>query len=146
MVDVSAKSSTAREAVARCLVRMSKETVSAFREGRLSKGDALAVARVAGILAAKRTSDLLPLCHPLNITHAQIDLDPVDDPCGIRIVATVRCQGQTGVEMEALTAAAVSGLALIDMGKSLDRGIWVESLELVRKSGGRSGLWQRESG
>ena len=140
MVDVADKPATVREAVAECIVRMSAETVAAVRDGT-AKGDALQVARVAGIMAAKRTPDLIPLCHPLPITSVGVDFDYVDG--GVRITSRVRVLGQTGVEMEALTAAAVAGLTLIDMTKGVDRGVYLEDVRLLEKSGGRSGTWRR---
>jgi len=140
MVDVADKLATVREAVAECIVRMAAETVAAVREGT-AKGDALQVARVAGIMAAKRTPDLIPLCHPLPLTSVSVDFDFVEG--GVRITTRVRVVGQTGVEMEALTAAAVAGLTLIDMTKGLERGVYLESVRLLEKSGGRSGTWKR---
>jgi cyclic pyranopterin phosphate synthase len=142
MVDVAAKDVTHRRAVAGALVRMRPETLAMIVEGRAPKGDVIAVARVAGIMAAKRTSDLIPLCHPLAITHAAVDLEPADG--GVRITATVETDGKTGVEMEALTAASVAALALYDMCKEVDRGMTVEGLGLLRKEGGKSGTWTRE--
>ena len=141
MVDVGAKPATLREATAECLVRMSEDTMRAVREGT-SKGDALQVARVAGIMAAKRTPELIPLAHPLPITSVSVDFEFVDG--GVRVVTKARVTGQTGVEMEALTAAAVAGLALIDMTKGVERGVWIERVRLLEKSGGRSGTWRRD--
>ena len=140
MVDVADKVATAREATAECVVRMAPDTVRAVREGT-AKGDALQVARVAGIMAAKRTPDLIPLCHPLPLSSVSVDFEFVTG--GVRIVATVRVTGQTGVEMEALTAAGVAGLTLIDMVKGVERGVYLESVRLLEKSGGRSGTWKR---
>jgi cyclic pyranopterin phosphate synthase len=140
MVDVSAKAATAREALAECIVRMAPATIRAVREGT-AKGDALAVARVAGIMAAKRTPELIPLCHPLPITSVAVDFKFVSG--GVRVLATARVTGQTGVEMEALTAAAVAGLTLIDMTKGIERGVYLETVRLLEKSGGRSGTWKR---
>lgn len=140
MVDVAEKPATVREALAECTVRMAPETVIAVREGT-AKGDALQVARVAGIMAAKRTPDLIPLAHPLPITSVAVDFEFVDG--GVRVLARARVLGQTGVEMEALTAAAVAGLTLIDMTKSIERGVYLESVRLLEKSGGRSGTWKR---
>lgn len=140
MVDVGDKPATAREATAECLVRMQTDTIAAVREGT-AKGDALQVARVAGIMAAKRTPELIPLAHPLPITSVTVDFEFVD--AGVRIVARARVTGQTGVEMEALTAAAVAGLTLIDMTKAVERGVYLESVRLLEKSGGRSGHWKR---
>lgn len=140
MVDVGGKDVTAREAAAECIVRAGAAAVDAVRRQEVSKGDALQVARVAGIMAAKRTPDLIPLCHPLPISAATIDFEVGADD--IRVLATVRVTGRTGVEMEALTAAAVAGLTLIDMLKSIEKGIELE-VRLLSKSGGRSGVWER---
>ena len=142
MVDVGDKAVTEREATAECVVRMAPETVAAVRQGT-SKGDALQVARVAGIMAAKRTSELIPLTHPLPITSVNLDFEFVTG--AIRVIARARVKGQTGVEMEALTAAAVAGLTLIDMTKAVERGVYLESVRLLEKSGGRSGTWKRGS-
>ena len=141
MVDVGDKPETRRTAVAECFVKMAPETVSALREATLAKGDALGVARVAGILAAKRTPDLIPLCHPLPITSVEVEFEVGDS--GVHIQATARVTGQTGVEMEALTAAAVAGLTVIDMVKSVEKGVSLESIRLLSKSGGKSGEWRR---
>jgi cyclic pyranopterin monophosphate synthase len=140
MVDVGDKAATVREAIAECVVRMQPETIAAVREGT-AKGDALQVARIAGIMAAKKTPELVPLAHPLPITSVSVDFDFVDT--GIRVVAKARVTGQTGVEMEALTAAAVAGLTLIDMTKGVERGVYLENVRLLEKSGGRSGHWKR---
>jgi cyclic pyranopterin phosphate synthase len=142
MVDVAAKAETHRRAVAGALIRMKPETLAMIAEGRAPKGDVFAVARVAGITAAKRTSDLVPLCHPLAITHAAVELEPVAE--GVRVTATVETDGKTGVEMEALTAAAVAALTLYDMCKAVDRGMVVDELGLLSKEGGKSGTWTRE--
>ncbi len=143
MVDVSTKDVTAREAVARGEVTMRPETLARITAGALPKGDVLAVARLAGIMAAKRTADLIPLCHPLPLSHVQVELAP--DPAGkrVRIEARVRVASRTGVEMEALTAVAVAGLALYDMCKAVDREMTIGAVRLVRKSGGRSGTFVR---
>ena len=140
MVDVAEKPPTVREALAECMVRMAPETIEAVKAGT-AKGDALAVARVAGIMAAKRTPDLIPLTHPLAITSVTVDFGLGKKM--IRVLARVRVTGQTGVEMEALTAAAVAGLTLIDMTKGIERGVYIESVRLLEKSGGRSGTWIR---
>lgn len=140
MVDVGDKPATTREATAECVVRMQPETIAAVREGT-AKGDALQVARLAGIMAAKRTPDLIPLAHPLPITSVSVDFEFVDG--GVRVIARARVTGQTGVEMEALTAAAVAGLTLIDMTKAVERGVYLETVRLLEKSGGRSGHWKR---
>jgi cyclic pyranopterin monophosphate synthase len=140
MVDVGDKAATVREAIAECVVRMQPETIAAVREGT-AKGDALQVARIAGIMAAKKTPELVPLAHPLPITSVGVDFEFVDT--GVRVVAKARVTGQTGVEMEALTAAAVAGLTLIDMTKGVERGVYLENVRLLEKSGGRSGHWKR---
>jgi cyclic pyranopterin phosphate synthase len=140
MVDVAEKASTMREAVAECVVRMAPATLRAVREGT-AKGDAIQVARVAGIMAAKRTPDLIPLCHPLLLTSVAVDFKFVTG--AVRVTARVRVTGQTGVEMEALTAASVAGLTLIDMTKGIEKGVYLESVRLLEKSGGRSGTWKR---
>ncbi len=142
MVDVAGKASTPREALAECIVRMSPATVRAVKEGT-AKGDAIQVARVAGIMAAKRTPELIPLCHPLPLTSVSVDFTFVTG--GVRVLARVRVTGQTGVEMEALTAASVAGLTLIDMTKGIEKGVSLESVRLLEKSGGRSGTWKRRS-
>ena len=143
MVDVSAKPITSREARARGVVRMSAEALQAIMLGNLPKGEVIATARIAGILAAKRTSELIPMCHPLLLTL--IDVDCVPDPRlpGVRIEARVRCDGKTGAEMEALTAVAVAALTVIDMTKSADRWMTIEGVELVDKRGGKSGDLRR---
>lgn len=141
MVDVGNKPSTERVAEAENMIHLDLETKAALFGGELPKGDALAVARVAGIQAAKRTSDLIPLCHPLFLTSVSVQIEQV--PAGARVVARVATTGPTGVEMEALTAAAVAGLSLYDMIKSLQRGAEVGPIRLLKKSGGRSGEWVR---
>ncbi len=140
MVDIAGKASTARKALAECVVRMSPATLRAVRAGT-AKGDALQVARVAGIMAAKRTAELIPLCHPLALTSVTVDFEFVAG--GVRILARARVTGQTGVEMEALTAASVAGLTMIDMTKGIEKGVYLESVRLLEKSGGRSGTWKR---
>jgi cyclic pyranopterin phosphate synthase len=142
MVDVGAKAETRREATAECLVRMAPETLRAIRDSELAKGDALGAARVAGIMAGKKTSELIPLCHPLPITSLAVDFELVEQ--GVRILATARVTGRTGVEMEALTAAAVAGLTVIDMVKGIEPGVWLEAVRLLEKSGGKSGVWTRQ--
>jgi len=142
MVDVGGKAETRREATAECLVRMAPATLSAIRDSELAKGDALGVARIAGIMAAKRTSELIPLCHPLPITSVAVDFELLEH--GVRILATARVTGRTGVEMEALTAAAVAGLTVIDMVKGVEPGVWLEAIRLLEKSGGKSGVWKRQ--
>ena len=140
MVDVSAKAATKREATAAGHIAMSGEALAAIRNGALAKGDALAVARVAAIMAAKRTSELVPLCHPLAITSVSVDLTFADG--GIDCTATVATTGQTGVEMEALTAVSIALLTLYDMAKAIDRGMTIGAVRLLAKSGGRSGDWR----
>lgn len=143
MVDVGGKAVTAREAVAEGFIRISPDALAAFRAGALAKGDALAVARVAGIMAAKRTSELIPLCHPLPITRAAVDIAFADQ--GLTVRATVATKGKTGVEMEALTAASVALLTLYDMGKAIDKGMTIEAVRLVSKTGGKSDDWAAAS-
>jgi cyclic pyranopterin phosphate synthase len=142
MVDVAGKPITHRRAVAQALIRMSPETPAMIADGQVPKGDVIAVARVAGIMAAKRTSDLIPLCHPLALTHVSVDFETVSD--GVLIRAAVETNDVTGVEMEALTAASVAALTLYDMCKAVDRGMTVDNLGLVLKEGGKSGRWSRE--
>lgn len=137
MVDVSAKPDTARTAIAEGRIAMSAEALAAIRDGTAKKGDVLAVARVAGIMAAKRTSDIIPLCHPLALTAVTIDFAP--GASAITVTATARTTGPTGVEMEALTAASVALLTIYDMAKAVDKRMVIEGLRLVAKSGGRSG-------
>jgi cyclic pyranopterin phosphate synthase len=141
MVDVTAKQPTARSATARGVVRCAPEVVSALREGAVPKGDVLAVARIAGIQAAKRTPELLPLAHVIGVHGARVDVRIADG--GVMIEATVRTADRTGVEMEALTAVSVAALAIVDMIKGLDRTASIEQVRIVRKSGGRSGDWVR---
>jgi cyclic pyranopterin monophosphate synthase len=144
MVDVGEKQVTRRIARASGLVRMAAETLAFIRDKRAAKGDVLEVARLAGIMATKRTADLIPLCHPLAIESVTLDFDFVDDK-SIRISATVQVDGKTGVEMEALTAVSVAALTIYDMCKSVDRGIVIGPTQLEEKSGGRSGHWRRNS-
>ena len=143
MVDISAKPVSSREARARGVVRMSAQALQAIVAGNLPKGEVVATARIAGIQAAKRTSDLIPMCHPLNLTL--IDVDCVPDPAlpGIRIEALVRCEAKTGAEMEALAAVAVAALTVVDMAKSADHWMTIEGIELVEKRGGKSGDLRR---
>ena len=138
MVDVSPKAETARTATARGRIVMAPETLALIREGRAGKGDVLGVARLAGIMAAKRTSDLIPLCHPLMISKVSVDLEP-DGDNAIVIEATVSLTGKTGVEMEALTAVSIAALTVYDMVKAADRGMRIEDIRLVHKAGGKSG-------
>ena len=139
MVDVSAKPATDRTATARAMVVMSAATLAMIEAGTAKKGDVLGVARIAGIMAAKRTSDLIPLCHPLPITAVVVDLTADRAANAIEIAATVRTTGQTGVEMEALTAASVAALTVYDMCKAVDRSMRIEGLRVVHKAGGKSG-------
>ncbi len=142
MVDVTGKGSTERRAVAEAFVRLTRETMSLIAAGKLPKGNALETSRLAGIMAAKRTPDLIPLCHPLSITHADVQAFPGTE--GVRFVSTVRCKGPTGVEMEALTAAAAAALTLYDMVKAVDRGAVIERICLMVKAGGKSGPFERK--
>ena len=141
MVDVSGKEVTARTATAAATVLVSPECLAALREGTVPKGDALAVARIAGIQGAKRTSELIPLCHPIGISGVDVVVELADG--GVDITATVRTNERTGVEMEALTAVSVAGLAMIDMIKALDRAAVITDVRVLSKSGGRRGDWQR---
>lgn len=143
MVDVSCKAITAREAVAEASVRMQEGTLDLALSGRANKGDVRAVAEIAGVMAAKRTAEMIPMCHPLSLTHVQVAIEPDRTLPGLRIRALVRTDGKTGVEMEALTAASVAALTIYDMLKSADRGMCIESVQLVRKSGGASGDYER---
>jgi cyclic pyranopterin monophosphate synthase len=140
MVDVSAKTATAREAIAEGRIAMSPDALSAIRDGTAKKGDVLATARIAGIMAAKRTSDLIPLCHPLMLSKVAVDFAFEDH--GIRATATARLSGQTGVEMEALTAVSVALLTLYDMAKALDKAMIISDIRLISKTGGKSGDWR----
>jgi cyclic pyranopterin phosphate synthase len=142
MVDVSDKPVTARVAVAESHIKMQPETLDIITEGRAKKGDVLGVARLAGIMAAKRTSDLIPLCHPLPVTKVSVELTPDPDLPGIRITATVKTGGQTGVEMEALTAASVAALTVYDMAKAVDKGMEIGGTRLILKDGGKSGRYE----
>lgn len=144
MVDVTAKQPTVRAATARGFVRCSPEVVAALRDGTVPKGDVLAVARIAGIQAAKRTPELLPLAHVIGVHGVVVDLDITDE--GIEIEATARTADRTGVEMEALTSVAVAALAVVDMVKGLDKTTSIENVRITAKSGGRSGDWQRPGG
>ena len=150
MVDVSAKPDTERIAVAEGFIAMHQETLDLIVEGKAAKGDVLACARVAGVMAAKQTSALIPMCHPLNITKAKVECEPVragereDGRVGIHITTTCGVTGKTGIEMEALTAASVACLTVYDMCKAVDRGMEIMDVRLLKKDGGKSGLWQRE--
>ena len=149
MVDVSAKAETQRIAVAEGFIAMHQETLDLITSGQAAKGDVLACARVAGILASKRTSDLIPMCHPLNITKAKVECEPVfagqreDGRVGIHVTTTCGVTGKTGIEMEALTAASVACLTVYDMCKAVDRGMEIMDVRLLKKDGGKTGLWLR---
>jgi len=144
MVDVSQKPVTDRIAVAEGMVRMTAETLALITSGKAKKGDVLAVARLAGIMAAKRTADLIPLCHPLPVTKVALDLQPVASLPGVRVQATVKTSGQTGVEMEALTAVSVACLTIYDMVKAVERSMTIEGIRLILKDGGKSGLYEEK--
>ena len=144
MVDVGDKAVTSRLAVARAQIRMKPETLSVILASELSKGDALATARIAAIQAAKKTSDLIPLCHPLPITKVAVELRADPALPGIVIEVTCKVRGQTGIEMEALTAASVAALTVYDMAKSIDRGMVIEEVKLIEKSGGKTGEWRSD--
>jgi cyclic pyranopterin monophosphate synthase len=141
MVDISAKTATIREAEAEGRISMSAEALTAIKEGTAKKGDVLATARIAGIMAAKKTSDLIPLCHPLALSKVAVDFEFEAD--GLRVIALARLSGQTGVEMEAMTAASVALLTIYDMAKALDKAMVISGLRLLSKSGGKSGHWVR---
>lgn len=143
MVDITAKPITMREAQARASVRMTARALEAIVAGNLPKGDVFSTARIAGIQAAKRCSELIPMCHPLALTLVEVSCVADDALSGVRIESTVRCEAKTGAEMEALTGAAVAALTVIDMAKSVDPWMTVEALELVRKQGGKSGRLER---
>jgi len=146
MVDVSEKAVTERTARAEGFVAMAPETLALIESGTAKKGDVLATARIAGIMAAKRTHELIPLCHPLALTKATVDFAHVRSPAGIRVTAEVKVSGQTGVEMEALTAVSVACLTIYDMLKAVDRAMHFDGIRLLEKDGGRSGHWRAESG
>ena len=140
MVDISAKQETVREATSEGYIVMSAEALETVRDGKAAKGDVLAVARIAGIMAAKRTSEIIPLCHPLQLSGCTVDFEYGER--GIRAAATVRIGGKTGVEMEALTAVSAALLTIYDMVKAIDKGMMIEGVRLLAKSGGRSGDWR----
>jgi cyclic pyranopterin phosphate synthase len=144
MVDVSDKDITSRIAVARGTINMRAETLALILDDKIEKGDVFSVARVAGIMAAKKTSELIPMCHPLNITSVEIELTPAKNPARVEIEARVRVSGKTGVEMEAMTAVSVSGLTIYDMCKAIDREMSIGEVRLVKKSGGKSGTFIRK--
>jgi cyclic pyranopterin monophosphate synthase len=142
MVDVGSKSETEREAVATGRVRMRPETLELLRRGDLPKGNVLGTARVAGIMAAKRTAELIPMCHPLLLTRVGIEFGYDEHAPAVVITATVRCKGQTGVEMEALTAVSIAALTIYDMAKAVERGMVIEGVRLLEKRGGKTGDWR----
>ena len=145
MVDVSDKPPTARTAVAEGFVRMTPQTLAHITQGTAKKGDVLGVARLAGIMAAKKTADLIPLCHPLALSKVALDLTPQPDLAGIHVTATVKTTGPTGVEMEALTAVAVACLTIYDMLKAVEKGMEITGIHLVLKDGGKSGRYEASS-
>jgi cyclic pyranopterin phosphate synthase len=142
MVDVSDKEATSRVAIAEGRVRMAAATLAAILAGDAKKGDVIGAARIAGILAAKKTADLIPLCHPLSLSKVAIDIAPDDALPGLAVRAEARCVGPTGVEMEAMTAVSVACLTIYDMAKAIDRGMSIEGLRLIEKRGGKSGEWR----
>jgi cyclic pyranopterin monophosphate synthase len=144
MVDVSDKAVTSRTAIAEGIITMRADTLGLIREGSAAKGDVLATARIAGIMAAKRTSELIPLCHPLAITKVSLDFEEIAAPPGIRVEALVKVSGQTGVEMEALTAVSVACLTIYDMLKAADKAMRIEGIRVIEKTGGRSGTFRAE--
>lgn len=143
MVDVTDKNDTVREAVAMGSIKLSKECYNKVKAGEMSKGDVLSVARIAGIMGAKKTSDLIPLCHILNITKVKIDFDTDDDNTTITVLCTAKTTGKTGVEMESLTGAGISLLTIYDMCKAIDKGMVIGEIKLMKKTGGKSGTWER---
>ncbi len=145
MVDISEKESTHRIAEAEGRILMQAETLEQIREGTHRKGDVLGIARTAGIMATKRTAELIPLCHPLSLTHASVEFELEDQPPAVHCLARCETKGPTGVEMEALTAVQISLLTIYDMCKAVDRGMRIQEIGLLRKSGGRSGDWARET-
>lgn len=142
MVDVGAKEATERQAIASGKIRMRAQTLEMILAGNAKKGDVLATARIAGIMAAKKTAELIPLCHPLALTKVGIDIEPDTELPGLVVTATAKVTGQTGVEMEALTACTVACLTIYDMAKAVDRGMEIGNVRLLEKKGGKSGLWQ----
>jgi len=143
MVDVTDKSDTVREAVAQATVTMQKETLRRIMDRQIEKGDVLGVAQTAGIMAAKKTAELIPMCHPLNITSVEMEFLPHEAASQIKVRAQVKITGKTGVEMEALVAVSVASLTIYDMCKAIDRGITISDIKLIKKSGGKSGLYER---
>ena len=146
MVDVGDKAETARSATARGLVQLSPEAYRAVAEGKIGKGDVLGVARLAGIMGAKRTPDLIPLCHPLPLSAVALDFELLDAERAVAITATCKTTGRTGVEMEAMTAVAIAALTVYDMVKAVDKGVAIRDIRLVEKSGGKSGTYKAETG
>jgi len=144
MVDVSDKAVTSRTAIAEGIITMRADTLALIREGAAAKGDVLATARIAGIMAAKRTSELIPLCHPLAITKVTVDFEEITSPPAMRVEVLAKVSGQTGVEMEALTAVSVACLTIYDMLKAVDKAMTIERIRLIEKSGGRSGTFRAE--
>ncbi len=144
MVDVGAKENTSREATATGYVKMMPETLALVLEGNAKKGDVLGTARIAGIMAAKKTADLIPLCHPIGLTKVTVEIEADETLPGLRVSATAGVSGQTGVEMEALTACSVTCLTIYDMVKAADRGMEISGIVLSEKKGGKSGHWKRE--
>lgn len=150
MVDVSDKTETQRAAIASGVIRMRPDTLQRIRSGTMRKGDVLTVADVGAVMAAKRTADLIPMCHPIALSGVDVAFDELDQPdaqgcVGIRAIVTVRCSGQTGVEMEALTAVSAALLTVYDMCKAMDRGMRIECVQLEEKRGGKSGVWRRSA-
>ena len=145
MVDVSKKKETLREAVVRGSVFMNPKTFKSIMTGKVAKGDVLAVAKVAGIMAAKRTSEIIPMCHPLNLSHVEINFDPAKEESRIDIEAIVKIKAQTGVEMEGFVAVTAAGLTIYDMCKAIDRGMVFSNIHLVKKTGGKSGTYEKEA-
>lgn len=144
MVDVGGKAETVREAVAQGFIQMNRATLDLIREGNMKKGDVIGVARIAGIMAAKQTSNLIPLCHPLMLTKIAVDIEEDLDLPGLKVTSTVRLTGKTGVEMEALTACSVACLTIYDMAKAADKGMVISGLQLMQKTGGKSGNWSAD--
>lgn len=150
MVDVSAKADSCRVAIASGVLRMQPATLSCIKGGKIAKGDVLTVADVGAVMAAKRTSDIIPMCHPIALSGVEVEFSEIDEPdaqgcVGLKVRVSAGCVGQTGVEMEALLAANVALLTIYDMCKAIDRGMRIESVQLDEKRGGKSGLWQREA-
>ena len=145
MVDISKKAETAREAIAEGRISMNQECFDQLKAGSIGKGDVLGVARIAGIMGAKRTSELIPLCHLLSLTKAEIDFELEDETCSVRTICTVRTTGKTGVEMEALTGVQIALLTIYDMYKAVDKGMEMNGIHLCQKSGGKSGIYIRKA-